>query len=52
MRCLSCESFSDEFTPKTKSMLVDRHQNYRAKGDENRYVALDSFLRNRTHFTS
>ena len=39
-----CESFSDEFTPKTKSMLVDRHQNYRAKGDENRYVASRQFF--------
>ena len=41
-----CKSFSDEFTPKTKSMLVDRHQNYRAKGDESRYIASRQFFEN------
>ena len=34
-----CEPFKDEFTPKTQSLLVDRHQEYKAKGDESRHKA-------------
>jgi hypothetical protein len=39
-----CEAFSGEFTPKTQSSLVDRHQDYRAKGDEKRYTASQRFF--------
>jgi hypothetical protein len=34
-----CKAFSDEFSPKTRSALVDRHQEYKAKGDEARQKA-------------
>lgn len=39
-----CEAFAPSFTPKTKSDLVDRHQNYRAKGDEVRHTASRQFF--------
>lgn len=39
-----CEAFSGEFRPKTQSSLVDRHQDYRAKGDEKRYTASQRFF--------
>jgi hypothetical protein len=34
-----CESFADEFSSKARSALVDRHQEYKAKGDEGRLKA-------------
>ena len=39
-----CHPFREELPPKTKSMLVDRHQDYKAKGDEERYTASQSFF--------
>ena len=39
-----CLRFKEEFTPKTQSMLVDRHQDYKAKGDEGRYKASQGFF--------
>jgi len=39
-----CETFSDEFGPKTRSALVDRHQEYKAKGDEGRLKASLQFF--------
>lgn len=39
-----CLRFKEEFTPKTQSMLVDRHQDYGAKGDEGRYKASQGFF--------
>jgi hypothetical protein len=41
-----CKAFSREYTPKTRSLLVDRHQEYRAKGDRKRLVASQSFFEN------
>lgn len=41
-----CETFSDEFSPKTRSALVDRHQEYKAKGDEARQKASLQFFEN------
>jgi hypothetical protein len=41
-----CEAFATEFTPKTRSLLVDRHQDYRAKGDDARYTASQRFFEN------
>ena len=40
-----CVPFSEEFTPKVKSTLVDRHQDYRAKGDDKRHVASQNFFK-------
>ncbi len=34
-----CKALVPEFSPKTKSALVDRHQEYNAKGDEERMKA-------------
>ena len=34
-----CASFSEEFTPKIQSILVDRHNDYRARGDDKRHTA-------------
>ena len=34
-----CETFCDDFSPRTCSALVDRHQDYKAKGDEIRHKA-------------
>ena len=39
-----CQSLRDEFTPKTQSLLLDRHQDYRAKGDEKRHLASQQFF--------
>lgn len=39
-----CATFSDEFSPKTRSALVDRHQEYKAKGDETRQKASLQFF--------
>lgn len=39
-----CVPFRDEFTPKVQSILVDRHQDYRAKGDDNRHTASQHFF--------
>lgn len=39
-----CEAFNDEFSPKTRSALVDRHQEYKAKGDETRQKASLQFF--------
>ncbi|ORE91674.1 hypothetical protein ATO13_18820 [Stappia sp. 22II-S9-Z10] len=39
-----CSAFADSFSPKTASALVDRHQDYKAKGDDVRSKAsLDFF---------
>ncbi len=40
-----CTSFRDEFTPKIKNTLVDRHQDYRAKGDDKRHIASQDFFK-------
>lgn len=34
-----CARFRDELTPATQSALVDRHQEYKARGDEKRHAA-------------
>ncbi|WP_206622062.1 hypothetical protein [Mesorhizobium sp. M7A.F.Ca.MR.176.00.0.0] len=39
-----CEALSDEFSPRTRSALVDRHQEYKAKGDETRKKASLQFF--------
>lgn len=39
-----CLSFKDEFSLKTQSLLVDRHQDYKAKGDEKRLKASRLFF--------
>ena len=39
-----CEAFSDDFSPRTRSALVDRHQEYKAKGDETRKKASLQFF--------
>ncbi len=39
-----CQSFKDEFSPKTQSLLLDRHQDYLAKGDEKRHQASQQFF--------
>jgi hypothetical protein len=39
-----CEAFAEEFSPKTKSALVDRHQEYTAKGDAGRKKASLQFF--------
>jgi hypothetical protein len=39
-----CKSFAGELSPKTRSVLVDRHQDYRAKGDDKRYLASQGFF--------
>ncbi len=39
-----CESFASIMTPKTRSDLVGRHQDYRAKGDEPRHKASQQFF--------
>ena len=40
-----CYPFSGEFTPKVKSTLVDRHQDYLAKGDDKRHAASQIFFK-------
>jgi hypothetical protein len=39
-----CDAFRDTFTPKTRSELIDRHQDYLAKGDEPRHKASQRFF--------
>ena len=39
-----CKAFSEEFTPRTQSVLVDRHQEYKAKGDGKRHAASQLFF--------
>ncbi len=39
-----CKSFSERFTSKTQTKLVDRHQDYRARGDDKRYKASTKFF--------
>lgn len=39
-----CETFSEDFNPKTRSALVDRHQEYKAKGDGPRQKASLQFF--------
>jgi hypothetical protein len=39
-----CEMFSERFSPKTRSALVDRHQEYKAKGDDSRKKASLGFF--------
>ena len=39
-----CRPFSEEFTPKAKSVLVDRHQDYKAKGEDKRFSASRQFF--------
>jgi hypothetical protein len=39
-----CEAFGGELSPKTRSALVDRHQEYKAKGDEARQKASLQFF--------
>lgn len=46
-----CQAFSATMTPQTQSSLVDRHQDYRAKGDEVRHTASQQFFE-RLHFLS
>ena len=41
-----CSLFRKKFTPKTQSLLVDRHQDYKAKGDGKRYTASQRFFEN------
>ena len=39
-----CTKLKDEFTPRTQSELIDRHQDYIAKGDKERHVASKNFF--------
>ena len=39
-----CQAFAATMTPQTRSSLVDRHQDYRAKGDEVRHAASQLFF--------
>lgn len=39
-----CSPFKAEFTPRTQSALVDKHQDYTAKGDDKRYTASQGFF--------
>jgi hypothetical protein len=39
-----CGAFKETFTPKTRSELIDRHQDYLAKGDEPRHKASQQFF--------
>jgi hypothetical protein len=39
-----CDSFKGAFTPKTRSELIDRHQDYLGKGDEARHRASQRFF--------
>jgi hypothetical protein len=39
-----CDAFKNEFTPKTRSDLIDRHQEYQANGDEVRHRASQLFF--------
>lgn len=39
-----CKAFVDEWSPKTKSELIDRHSDYLAQGDEKRHQASGQFF--------
>ena len=39
-----CKRVQDELTPSAQSVLLDRHQDYRAKGDEKRHRASQQFF--------
>ena len=39
-----CTDMSEEFTPKVQSVLVDRHHDYRARGEEKRHAASQHFF--------
>ncbi|WP_294314026.1 hypothetical protein [uncultured Sphingomonas sp.] len=39
-----CQALSDEFSPKVNAALVDRHQEYKAKGDDARLKASMQFF--------
>lgn len=39
-------AFKEIFTPRTKSEIIDRHQDYRAKGDDARHRASQQFFEN------
>ena len=39
-----CSTFSEEFSPKVRSALLDRHQEYKAKGDDARQKASRQFF--------
>jgi len=39
-----CATFADDLSPKSASTLVDRHQDYKAKGDEARLQASSQFF--------
>ena len=39
-----CATFSDSLSPKAASSLIDRHQDYKAKGDEGRLQASTQFF--------
>ena len=39
-----CLAFKDEFTSKTQSYLLDRHQDYKANGEDKWYVASQQFF--------
>jgi hypothetical protein len=39
-----CRAFVSTMTPRAKSTLIDRHQDYRAKGDEPRHKASQQFF--------
>jgi len=41
-----CAEFKDEFTPRTRSELIDRHQDYIVKGGEKRHVASQKLFEN------
>jgi len=43
---LISQTFAAEFTPKTRSDLIDRHQDYVAKGEEERHTASLRFFEN------
>jgi hypothetical protein len=40
-----CKNYTSKFSTKTKSELIDRHQDYKAKGDEKRIKASQEFFR-------
>ena len=39
-----CKEFAEEFSPPTISTLINQHQRYQASGDNDRYVASQSFF--------
>lgn len=41
---LICQTFAKDFTPETKSDLINRHYEYQAKGETPRYTASQTFF--------